>query len=77
MILTTTDIIPGKQYEIIGLVFGNRTISIFNKTQMEKAIKKLEEQATELKADAVIGIRPYTANATGSTCIIGTAVKFI
>ncbi|MGL5522211.1 MAG: heavy metal-binding domain-containing protein [Metamycoplasmataceae bacterium] len=76
MILTTTDLIPGKQYEIIGIIFGNRTISLFNKTEMEKAISKLEDQAAKLKADAVVGIRPYTA-ANGSTCIIGTAVKFI
>ncbi|MGL4183883.1 MAG: heavy metal-binding domain-containing protein [Metamycoplasmataceae bacterium] len=76
MILTTTDLIPEKKYEIIGLIFGNRTISIFNKTEMEKAINKLKDEAIKLSADAVVGIRPYTAS-NGSTCIIGTAVKFV
>ena len=76
IILTTTDTIPNKQYEIIGLVMGNRLTWLTSKGAASTAISRLEEEAIEMGADAVVGIKPDTT-ATGSQCYIGTAVKFI
>lgn len=76
MIVTTTDLIPGKEYEIINLVYGNRTMSFLSKTELSKAVEKMTSDAKLLGADAVVGVKPYTTP-NGGTCVIGTAVKFI
>lgn len=76
MIITTTENIPGRQYEILGIVIGNRTISLLSKTELSKAIDKMSEEASFMGADAVVAVKPYTT-ANGSTSVIGTAVKFI
>ncbi|MGL4950705.1 MAG: heavy metal-binding domain-containing protein [Mycoplasma sp.] len=76
MLLSTTDTIPNKQYEILGVVTGNRIISIMSKTEITKAMEKMKEEARSMGADAVIGIKPYTT-ANNSTGVIGTAIKYI
>ncbi len=76
IVLTTTDTIPGKEYEIIGLVMGNRLTWLTSKGAAGTAISRLEEEAIAMGADAVIGIRPDTTS-SGSQCYLGTAIKFI
>ncbi|MGL4343303.1 MAG: heavy metal-binding domain-containing protein [Metamycoplasmataceae bacterium] len=76
MIITTTENIPGKKYQIIGFINANRTMSIFSKTEIEKAHNKLKENAREIGADAVVSVRIFTTP-NGSTSIYGTAVKYI
>lgn len=76
MILTTTENIPGRKYEIIGIVIGNGLLSITSKDGSYKALEKLESEALKLGADAVICIKAVTT-ARGSQSYIGTAVKFI
>lgn len=76
MITTTTDIIPGYTYEIINVIFSTRYISIFSKTEGEKALSKLIDEASYVGANAIVGIKAYTTS-SGSTCLMGTAVKLI
>lgn len=76
MLVSTTDFIPDRKYEIIGLVTGVRFMSFLAKTELSKAIDKLIEEAQSMHADAIVGLRPYTTP-NGSTGVIGTAVKFI
>lgn len=76
MILTTTEQIPGKKIEIMGVVLGNRLVSFMSKTEATKALAKIEEEAKGMGADAVVALKPYTTS-NGSTCFIGTAVKFV
>lgn len=76
MITTTTDIIPGYTYKIINVIFSTRIISIFSKTEGEKALSKLIDEAKYVGAEAIVGIKAYTT-ANGSTCLMGTAVKLI
>ena len=75
MLVATVDYIPNRKYEILGVVTGNR-ISVFSKTEVNKAIDKLVEEAKSLGASGVIGLKPYTTS-NGSTCVIGTAIKFL
>ncbi len=77
IILTTTDTIPNKKYEIIGLVMGHHLTWFSSKEAASSALTRLEAEAIEMGADAVIGIKPYTTSTTGSQCYLGTAVKFI
>ncbi len=76
MLVATVDYIPNRKYEILGVVTGNRIISVFSKTEVNKAIDKLVEEAKSLGASGVIGLKPYTTS-NGSTCVIGTAIKFL
>ena len=75
MLVATVDYIPDRKYDIIGMVSGNRLVSLFSKTEINKAVDKLVEEAKAMGADAIIGLRPYTTK-NGSTCVIGTAIKF-
>ncbi len=75
MLVTTTEQIPGKTYQIIGTVYSNRTMSLFAKTEIAKAEAKMIEEAKTLGADAIVCIRIFTT-ANGGTGIFGTAVKF-
>lgn len=76
MFTSTTDYIPDRKYEIIGTVTGTRFMSMLSSTEVTKAIAKLIDEAKEMGADGVIGIKPYTT-ANRSTGVIGTAIKFI
>ncbi len=76
ILLSTTDTIPNKKYEIMGLVMGNRLTWLTSKGAASTALSRLEEEAIEMGADAVIGIRPDTTS-TGSQCYLGTAIKFV
>jgi len=63
MIITTTDLIPGKEYEIIDIIFG--TLIRITKTMFGNDIySSLERRAIKLGADAVVGVKPdYSSNA--------------
>ncbi len=76
ILLTTTDHIPDKKYEIIGIVSENRSFSIFAKTEISKVVVKLQDEAEKMGADAVVGIKVFTTSRNG-TSLMGTAVKFI
>lgn len=76
ILVSTVNYIPNRQYQILGIVVGNRAASIFSKTEAQKAIDKMVSDATQMGADGVIGIRINTS-AKGSTTVIGTAIKFI
>jgi uncharacterized protein YbjQ (UPF0145 family) len=75
MLVTTTENIPGKSYEIIGTVYSNRTMSLFAKTEIAKAEAKMIEEAKSQGADAIVCVRIFTT-ANGGTGIFGTAVKY-
>lgn len=76
IMLTTTDHIPHRKYEILGLVMGNRLLWWTTKGASRTALERLKEAAIDMGADAVIGIKP-DKSFTRSQCYIGTAIKFI
>ncbi|MBR7153543.1 MAG: YbjQ family protein [Candidatus Methanomethylophilaceae archaeon] len=103
MLLTTIDVIPGKNYEVLGLVKGNMIQSknigrdigqglksmvggeLATYTQMMNesraaATKRMVDEAEELGADAVVGLRYSTSNIMSTAAEVvayGTAVRFI
>lgn len=103
MILTTTDVFPGREYEILGLVKGStiqtvnaiRDIGAGLKTlvggELTKynemmndaralATKRMIQEAEELDADAIIGMRYSSSSIMQSAAEImayGTAIRFI
>lgn len=103
MLLTTIDVIPGKNNEVLGLVKGNMIQSknigrdigqglksmvggeLATYTQMMNesraaATKRMVDEAEELGADAVVGLRYSTSNIMSTAAEVvayGTAVRFI
>ena len=87
MILTTTDVFPGREYEILGLVKGStiqtvnaiRDIGAGLKTLVGGELRMIQE-AEELDADAIIGMRYSSSSIMQSAAEImayGTAIRFI
>jgi len=103
MIITTTERIPGKEYQIIGPVVGSEVrakhvgkqlmaglktlvggevrqfTELLTETKMA-ALKRMEEAAKEVNADAVVCYRYFTADVMDGTIEVaayGTAVKFV
>ena len=68
--LLTTDHMPGKKYEILGLVVG-RYPAITD--GFEKAKGKMVEEAEKLDADAIIDV--HFASSVSEVVTYGTAVK--
>lgn len=54
MQLTTTHSIENQELELLGLVKG---LSSAGEQAFDEALKSLQEEATRIKADAVIGIQ--------------------
>ncbi len=103
MFLSTTESLPGRKYEVLGLVKGSMVHSkhigkdlmagfktivggeIAEYTDMlnesrEAATERMIKSATQLGADAIVGIR-YASSSVMQTAaeimVYGTAVKFI
>ena len=103
MLLTTTENIPGKNYEIIGIVKGNMLqtknigrditqglksvvggelknyVKMMNESRAI-ATQRMEEDAAEKGADAVVAMRYVTSMISAGAAEItayGTAVKFV
>ncbi len=79
IITTTTESIPGKEYEIIGVISSD-SLSVSSKLMIQHKgldnnnLEKLKQVAQDLGADAVVGIR--ISHDYGRETYIGTAVKF-
>ena len=76
MFVATVDYIPDRKYKVLGITAGNRIVSILSKTEFNKALDKCIEEAKSMGADGIIGVRVFTTS-NGSTCVIGTAIKFL
>lgn len=102
MLYVTTDYIPGKEVEALGLVKGStiQSVNVFKdigaglknlvggeltkyNEMMDKAralaTKRMVEDAEQLGADAIIGMRYSSASVTQAAAEVmayGTAVKF-
>ncbi len=76
MILTTTENIPGKKYEIISVVTSNPTFGLLNKDKMKESLLDMEKEGRKINADAIVGIKTISSWG-GGTSTMGTAVRFI
>ena len=76
MIVTTTEVVPGRKVTTIhGIVRGYTELSTESR---ERAEKRMKAEARSMGADAIIGVRFMTAEDTdGSTEVLayGTAVS--
>ncbi len=74
-ILSTTDIIPGREYEVINVIF-NRC----NEDQVVKTLEAMQKTVIASGADGLMGIKVValsTDQPVNRVMVSGTAVKFI
>ncbi len=75
---TLPDLGVFKRYEVKGIVFGTVMLGGAGNDSLERAFKALEQQATNMGADAIIDIK--ITDPSGErvvAAVIGTAVKII
>ena len=77
MLIVNTDYITGKNLEVLGLVAGHVETDL--KRAKDLALKEIADQASKLKADAIINVRFSVSGASrmGLCFVSGTAVKFV
>lgn len=76
MILSTLPDIPGRTYDVIGVVFGKASpFSIGGGNSLEKMFQSMFQQASGMGADAIVDIKMTGAGEYLSVVAIGTAVK--
>ena len=75
MILVNIDYIPGKKFEVLGLVKGYSSAFGAMMKRYGEATTTLEAEAEKLGADAVVNIR--YAPIESVAFVSGTAVKFV
>lgn len=73
MLLSTLPSIPYKDCKPIGIVY---CATIAGDKQLKEAFGKIEKQATDMNADAVVDIKVSHAGEGHSAIITGTAVRF-
>ena len=74
-ILSTTDVIPGREYQVINVIF-NRS----NEDQVVKTLEAMQKTAIASGADGLMGIKVValsTDQSINRVMVSGTAVKFI
>ena len=80
MIIATTDKLPGKEYEVLGMVKGNVVQSKHIGKDLLAGLKNIVGGEESMGADAVLMVRYGGAQIMESTAEIiayGTAVKFV
>lgn len=79
ILVTTTDDIPGRKYEVLGLVTADVTIyQPYVSPNLIHVSKALQKEAEKLGADAIIGFRAtvFTDDNVIQTAY-GTAIRFL
>jgi len=75
MILSTLPDLPGRSFEVRGLVCAQGTLMAIGGASVQKMMQQLAGQAEALGADAVVDVRTVVAGDTPHCVVTGTAVK--
>jgi hypothetical protein len=75
---TLPDLGVSRRYEVKGIVYGTVMLGLSGNANLERAFKDLEQQATNMGADAIIDIKITAPSGERVVAaVIGTAVKII
>lgn len=75
MILSTLSELPGKTFEVRGLVFAQESLN--SKGAAQKMIQSLIEQAGRFGADGIIDLKTVIGGEYGHCVMTATAVKIL
>ena len=76
MLTSTLSDLPGRIYDIRGVVCSSAALGAIGGGNIEKMFKNLEQQASSMSADAIIDIKITAPGGTSAIVVIsGTAIK--
>lgn len=76
MLTSTLPGLPGRTYDTLGVVISSAMIGAIGGGNIEKMFKTIIQQASDMRADAIIDIKITTPGGqSGIVVIIGTAIK--
>ncbi len=75
MLLSTLPDLPGRSFEVRGLVCAQGTLMAIGGASVQKMMQQLAGQAEALGADGVVDVRTVVAGDTPHCVVTGTAVK--
>ena len=76
MLLSTLPTIPGRNYEVRGVVFSQATLGVIGGGKLDKMFNTIVKQASDMGADAIVDIKMTAPGGdSGFVVVIGTAVK--
>jgi uncharacterized protein YbjQ (UPF0145 family) len=78
MLLSTLPTIPGRDFEIRGLVFSQASLNSLGGGTVQKMVQEIIQQAGQFGADAVIDIKVVGSGSDHGTVVMtGTAVRLL
>jgi hypothetical protein len=78
MLLSTLPTLPGRTFEVRGLVFAQATLNALGGGNVQKMVQTIIEQAGQFGADAIVDIKVVGSGSDNGTVVMtGTAVKIM
>jgi len=76
MLLSTLPTIPGRNFEIRGLVFSQASLNSLGGGNVQKMVQEIIQQAGQFGADAMVDIKVVGSGSDHGTVVMtGTAVR--
>ena len=75
MLLSTLPELPGKTFDVRGLVCAEGVLMAVRGDRIQKLMQDLAEQAERLGADGVVDVRTVVSGGSSHCVVTGTAVK--
>ena len=78
MLLFTLPTIPGRNFEIRGLVFSQASLNSIGGGNVQKMVQEIIQQAGQFGADAIVDIKVVGSGSDHGTVVMtGTAVRLL
>lgn len=77
MLLSTLRELPGRPFDVRGLVYASAVLGALGGGNMQKMVQSLIEQAGRLGADAIVDMKTIIGGDSAHVVMTGTAVKLL
>lgn len=75
MLISTLPQLPGRSFEVLGLVTAHAVLGAIGGGNPQKMIQQLIEQAQRFGADAIVDVKTVLGGDSAHCMMTGTAVK--
>ncbi len=75
MLISTLPELPGRTFQVLGLVTAHATLGAIGGGNPQKMIQQLIEQAQRFGADAIVDVKTVLGGESAHCMMTGTAVK--
>jgi len=75
MLLSTLPTLPGRNFEVVGLVFATAHLGSLGGGNVQQMVQTIMQQATQLGGNGIIDIKVVGAGDSGHFVMTGTAIR--